>query len=69
MAVWLAADFFARIRMSRITTVVITLAVLSGYAFVSYIQISYWRNSFTLSLTPCKLQAITVSPKTIWVRH
>jgi protein O-mannosyl-transferase len=48
MAVWLAADFFAGIRLSRITTVVITLAVLSGYAFVSYIQIGYWRNSFTL---------------------
>ncbi len=48
MVVWLAAELFARIRLSFSTKVVITLAVLSGYAFVSYIQIGYWRDSVTL---------------------
>jgi len=48
MAEWLAAELLARIRLSFSTMVVITLAVLSGYAFASYIQIGYWRNSYTL---------------------
>jgi protein O-mannosyl-transferase len=46
--VWLIADLFALVRMSRVTVFIITLAVLSGYAATSYIQIGYWRNSITL---------------------
>ncbi len=48
IAVWLAAEFFALIRLSFSTTVVIALAALSGYAFASYVQIGYWHDSFTL---------------------
>jgi protein O-mannosyl-transferase len=48
MVVWLAAELFDRIKLSFSTTVLVTLAVLSGYAFVSYIQIGYWRDSYTL---------------------
>ncbi len=48
MVVWLASEVFSRIRLSFVTAVVITLAILSGYATASYIQIGYWRNSLTL---------------------
>jgi tetratricopeptide (TPR) repeat protein len=48
MAVWLAAEFSSQIRLSFVTAVVITLAILSGYAAASYIQIGYWRDSITL---------------------
>ncbi len=48
MVVWLGAEFFSQIRLSFVTTVVITLAVVSGYAVASYIQIGYWRDSLTL---------------------
>jgi protein O-mannosyl-transferase len=48
LVVWLASEFFSQIRLSFVTAVVITLAVLSGYAAASYIQIGYWRDSLTL---------------------
>jgi tetratricopeptide (TPR) repeat protein len=48
LAVWLAADLAAGLRLSRSITVLLGLAILSGYASVSYRQISYWRDSYTL---------------------
>jgi protein O-mannosyl-transferase len=48
IVVWLVADLFAFARVSRVAAFVITLAILSGYATVSYIQIGYWRDSITL---------------------
>jgi Tfp pilus assembly protein PilF len=48
MAVWLVAEFAAHIRFPRPAVAAITFAVLFGYAWVSHIQISYWRSSYTL---------------------
>ena len=48
MAVWLAAELLARTRLSLPAAAILTLAVLSSYAAASYIQIGYWRNSYSL---------------------
>ena len=48
MAVWLGAELAARIKLPAQATIVITLAVLSVYAWISHIQIGYWRNSYTV---------------------
>jgi tetratricopeptide (TPR) repeat protein len=48
IAVWLVADLFEFVRVSRVAAIAITLAILSGYAAASYIQIGYWGNSITL---------------------
>jgi tetratricopeptide (TPR) repeat protein len=48
IVVWLVADLFALVRVSRVAAIAITVAILSGYAAASYIQIGYWRNSITL---------------------
>jgi tetratricopeptide (TPR) repeat protein len=48
MVVWLGAELAARIKLSRWVTIAITLSVLSVYAWVSHVQIGYWRNSYTV---------------------
>ena len=48
MAVWLSAEGLARIRPSRWATASVALAIVSSYAAASYIQIGYWRSSYTL---------------------
>lgn len=48
LIVWLCADFAAQARFSAATITVVVLLALSSYAFVSYKQLGYWRNSFTL---------------------
>ncbi len=48
MVVRLAANLAARIKLSRAITLALVFAVLFGYASVSYRQITYWRNSYTL---------------------
>jgi Tfp pilus assembly protein PilF len=48
IVVWLGAELTKRIGLSNLAVGVITLAVLFGYASVSYRQIGYWRDSYTL---------------------
>lgn len=48
IGVWLAADLASHLHLSRSVVTAITLIALSGYAYVSHIQIGYWRNSYTL---------------------
>lgn len=48
MVVWLAADFAARIQLPRAAEVALAVAVLSAYAYISYLQIGYWQTSYTL---------------------
>jgi protein O-mannosyl-transferase len=46
--VWLAADCAAQIALPHAALVVPTLAILCGYAWVSHVQIGYWRSSYTV---------------------
>jgi tetratricopeptide (TPR) repeat protein len=48
IGVWLAAELASHLRLSKSVVTAITLIALSGYAYVSHIQIGYWRNSYTL---------------------
>lgn len=48
MAVWSAAEFVPRLRVSRESQFALAVAALSLYAAFSYVQIGYWLNSFTL---------------------
>jgi tetratricopeptide (TPR) repeat protein len=48
IAVWLASELAARVRLSRPALAAIAVAVLAGYASASYVQIGYWRNNLTL---------------------
>jgi protein O-mannosyl-transferase len=48
IAVWLASEGAARISLSRTGQGAIAIAVLLGYAAATYIQIGYWKNSYTL---------------------
>jgi protein O-mannosyl-transferase len=48
LLVWFTADLSAQLELSRSLCGVLGLAVLVGYASVSYRQISYWRDSYTL---------------------
>jgi protein O-mannosyl-transferase len=48
LIVWLVADFAERARVPVAALAAIALLVLSSYAYVSYNQLGYWRNSFTL---------------------
>jgi tetratricopeptide (TPR) repeat protein len=48
VVIWLVADLFAVVRVSRLAAIAITVAILFGYAAASYIQIGYWKNSITL---------------------
>jgi protein O-mannosyl-transferase len=48
MAVWFVADAAAAIKLPQAATAGVALLVLCGYAWVSYVQIGYWRNSYTL---------------------
>jgi len=46
--VWLVADSAAHLRVSVPAIAALALLVLASYGYVSYRQIGYWRNSFTL---------------------
>lgn len=48
IGVWLAADFGPRIHLTEPAIAAVALAVLSGYAYLSHIQIGYWRTSYSL---------------------
>lgn len=48
MMVWLFADYAASIRLPQSVTTTLAIAVLTAYACVSYVQIGYWRDSYTL---------------------
>jgi Tfp pilus assembly protein PilF len=48
LLVWFTADLAAKLQLSRSICGALGLAVLLGYASVSYRQISYWRDSYTL---------------------
>ena len=48
MVVWPAANLAARMKLGRAISLGLVFAVLFGYATVSYRQITYWRNSYTL---------------------
>jgi protein O-mannosyl-transferase len=46
--VWLAAEFAPRLHVPIPAIATVTLLVLASYAYVSYRQVGYWRNSYTL---------------------
>ena len=48
IAVWLTADFAPRFHVPPPALLGIALAVLSGYAYLSHVQIGYWRTSYSL---------------------
>jgi len=48
IGVWLASEGAARISLSRTGQVAIAIAVLLGYSAATYIQIGYWKNSYSL---------------------
>jgi tetratricopeptide (TPR) repeat protein len=48
LIVWFSADLAAKLQLSRSVRRALGLAVLFGYASISYRQISYWRDSYTL---------------------
>lgn len=48
IGVWLASEGAAQISMSRTGQVAIAIVVLLGYSAATYIQIGYWKNSYTL---------------------
>lgn len=48
MLAWLAGEWAARARVSNSIIATIALVVFSGYAYVTHVQIGYWRNSYTL---------------------
>jgi protein O-mannosyl-transferase len=48
MVVWLFADTALQIDLPRPLAVALAIAVLAAYACVSYVQIGYWRDSYTL---------------------
>ena len=48
VAVWGGAEVFERFELSQLASGAIVAAVLIAYASMSFLQISYWRNSYTL---------------------
>jgi Tfp pilus assembly protein PilF len=48
IAVWGGAELFARLNLSSFVQAAIVTAVLLGYSSVTFLQINYWRNSYTL---------------------
>jgi tetratricopeptide (TPR) repeat protein len=48
IGVWLASEGAARISLSRTGQVAIAITALLGYSAATYIQIGYWKNSYTL---------------------
>jgi protein O-mannosyl-transferase len=48
IAVWGCADLFERLKLSGFAGWAITVATLIAYASMAFLQISYWRNSYTL---------------------
>ena len=48
MAVWSGAELLTRLKLSTVAQGAIVAAVLCGYASVTFLQVNYWRNSFTL---------------------
>jgi tetratricopeptide (TPR) repeat protein len=48
IAVWGTAELVATLHTSKVVPVAATLALLAAYASASYLQVHYWRNSYTL---------------------
>ena len=48
IVVWAGAELCAPLKVSNVVSSTIILALLSAYASVAYLQIHYWRNSYTL---------------------
>jgi len=48
MLVWLIADCAAAIRLSHSALAATSVAIICAYAYVSYLQIGYWRDSYTV---------------------
>jgi Tfp pilus assembly protein PilF len=48
VAVWGVAELSRPFMLSKFISTAIILGLLAGYASVSYLQIHYWRNSYTL---------------------
>ena len=48
IAVWGAAEVFERLKLSGFVTVAIAAAALIAYASMSFLQISYWHDSYAL---------------------
>jgi protein O-mannosyl-transferase len=48
IAAWGGAELFVSLRMSPSMQMMITAAVLVGYASMAFLQINYWHNSYTL---------------------
>ena len=48
VAIWGVADLFEFLKLSSFAGGAVAAAVLIAYASVSFLQISYWRNSYTL---------------------
>jgi tetratricopeptide (TPR) repeat protein len=48
IAIWGSADLLAALKVSQAISTAMLIAVLAGYASVSYFQIHYWQNSYAL---------------------
>ena len=48
IAVWGAAELLAQMKLSDFAQGAIAAAVLAAYASMAFLQINYWRNSYTL---------------------
>jgi tetratricopeptide (TPR) repeat protein len=48
LAVWGSADLFANLKLSNFVRQSVVAGLLVAYASVSFLQIHYWRNSYTL---------------------
>jgi tetratricopeptide (TPR) repeat protein len=48
VVIWGAAELFAPLKLSSFVGSAIILAFLAAYASITYLQIHYWRNSYTL---------------------
>src|SRR5205814_4423565 len=48
MAVWLGGELFERLRFSAALKAVLATAVVIVFASAAFLQIGYWRNSYTL---------------------
>ncbi len=48
IAVWGTAELFQRVHLSTVSKTMIAAAVLVTYAFIAFLQIQYWHDSYTL---------------------
>jgi len=48
IAVWGGCELFARAKLSNGAVAALTLAILAAYGSTTYVQLQYWRNSYTL---------------------